>query len=240
MFAGFPFDSSNPFVFETAKEVLSLAMDALRRDARLRALGVPADAGGRARIPATDEGRVWDLLPLAPEGTDFTHAPHLTVGVHEEWVEAMITFPNAMNSVLRRRLTDIGEERFSAYMSAAARSIDALSGSYPGVVPWFRGIQRRYKNQTIVKSIDALLEFDLRTALDDDIGPKHLPIWLQAGYAAYVEHGSANCQIQVGAQFRYDECPALKEPRAIGALAEVWIAYSPLLAEVMSGHPRSA
>lgn len=229
MFAGFPFDDDHPYTYLEAKRLLGLAMAELRSDERLHALGVSPMEQGRGAIRGSKDRRVWDLLPLAPQGSTFTNAPHLTLGVHEESVEAMLTFPHAMDRSIRRRVTNLGTEGFQHCIGAVLDNMKPLLDRYPGMVPTFRGIQRRYRTQTIVRAIDALIEFDLRTAFPTTDGPKHQASWLHTGFAAYATPGISNYQIQIGALLPYRDCPELREPMAVEAMAEVWLACKPLL-----------
>lgn len=229
MFAGFQFDENHSYNYLEAKRVLGLAMGELRADERLRDLGVLPSAQGRGAIRGSKDRRVWDMLPLAPAGMAFTDAPHLTLGLHEEWVEAMVTFPNALNRNMRRKIIDLGQEGFGGCIAEIVAQMQPLLKQHSGMVPLFRGIQRRYRTPSIVKSIDATLEFDLRTAIFVSDGPKHQVRWLEAGYGAFMQPNDSNYQIQIGAQFWYRNSPELASPTAAHLLADVWLACRPLL-----------
>ncbi|MEP7241791.1 MAG: hypothetical protein ABI697_12970 [Devosia sp.] len=229
MFAGFAFSDDHPYTYLEAKRVLGLAMDELRSDTRLRALGVQPAEPGRPAIKGSNERRVWDLLPLSPPGSLFTKAPHLTMGVHEDWVEVVVTFPHAMDGIIRRRIIDLGREGFAEQVEQILRAMRPLLEAHPGIVPWFRGIQRRYVNPSIVRAVDGSLEFDLRTAVPTIGGPKYQRQWLDTAFGMFEKRDGANYQMQVGAQLRFKDCPELSEASSVGLLAEIWLACSPLI-----------
>jgi hypothetical protein len=208
-------------------------MEELRLDERLRALGVQTSEQGRSAIKGSKERRVWDLLPLAPAGAAFTKAPHLTMGVHEDWVEVMVTFPNAMDSSIRRRLVQLGSDGFVNCVDEILEAMQPLLTKNAGVVPLFRGVQRRYKNPSIVRSVDGSLEFDLRTAFGVVDGPKYQARWLETGFGMFAERNGANYQMQIGAQFSYRDCPILAQASSVKALADAWLACRPLLLVAM-------
>jgi hypothetical protein len=95
-------------------------------------------------------------------------------------------------------------------------------------VPVFRGVQRRYRTQRSIPSIDARIEFDLRTAFSSSGGPKFQPHWLAAAYGAFVNKNS-NYQMQFGVVFPYEKSVEIKTSRAIDLIAEAWIGCKPVI-----------
>ena len=79
------------------------------------------------------------------------------------------------------------------------------------------------------RNIDAMIDFDLRTAAATPSAPKRQPRWLAAAYGSFVNKEGANYQIQIGALFRYDRCPELRHANSIGLIAEAWLACKPLV-----------
>jgi hypothetical protein len=100
---------------------------------------------------------------------------------------------------------------------------------YPGVAPWFRGQQRRWSSLKAIPYLDALIEFDLRTAGEGSKGPQPQLRWLEAGYGSFVNKERSNYAIQLGAIFRYERCPELRRPDATDLIARAWLACEPLV-----------
>jgi hypothetical protein len=233
MFAGFPFGEDHPFTYLEGKRLLGLAMGELRKRGDLRELGMNPRGAGRPAITGRNEDRVWDLLPLAgtEEAGSFTSHPHLTLGVLREGVEAMVTVPHAVNRAMRANIAALGLEGFEALARQVLERYRPLLRRHPGAVPYFRGVQRRYPSQRARPFVDARIEFDLRTAIAGSGAPKAQPRWLQAAYGAFVNKEGSNYQMQVGAQFRYGHCPALRsEEQALEMIAAAWIGCAPLVA----------
>jgi hypothetical protein len=100
----------------------------------------------------------------------------------------------------------------------------------PGMQPWFRGQQRRWRSQRSIPYLDAIIGFDLRTAGEASEGPKLQERWLEAGYGSFVNKKGSNYEIQLGAVFRYERCPELRRPKtAIDLIAQAWLACAPLV-----------
>src|SRR5262249_43020472 len=145
-------------------------------------------------------------------------------------VEAMVTVPNDVNTAIRRRIRSLGEDGFRDVAAKALANLRPLLRAHPGAVPWFRGIQRRYPTQSSPALVDARIEFDLRTAISGAGKPKHQPNWFRAAYQSFADKKGANYQIQMGVLFRYEYCPELKKPDALGLIAEAWLGFAPLVA----------
>src|SRR5207253_630452 len=152
---------------------------------------------GRPAITGRRGDAVWDFISLsnAPDTErNFTKYPHLTLGVGLHSVEAMVTVPNSVNSLMRRNLTQLGEARFQELTAEIVERLQPLLRSHAGAIPWFRGVQRRYKTQRSIPFIDAKIDFDLRTAVPASGPPKTQRLWFQAAYGAFVAKGGANYQ----------------------------------------------
>jgi hypothetical protein len=232
MFSGFGFGEDHPVTYLEAKRVLGLAMGELRQRRDLQqALGMNPKLPRRPAITGRNEGRVWDLLSLASarEELAFTRNPHLTLTITSEAVEAMVTVPHRVNNKMRKRLIELGERGFRNLTEQVVQNLQPLLAIHPGTTPRFRGVQRRYLSQRSKPFNDAVIEFDLRTAVDGSGPPKMQPRWLTAAFGSFVNNERANYQIQMGALFSYEHCPGLKESGAIDMIADAWKACKPLV-----------
>jgi site-specific recombinase len=85
--------------------------------------------------------------------------------------------------------------------------------------------------------VDARIDFDLRTAFDDSLGPEttpqHEPQWLVAVFEALSQKRS-NLQMAVGARFDYNLCSLTQSPAIAQRLAECWVAYKPIIDKMLS------
>lgn len=233
MFSGIPFGSEHPITYLEAKRVLGLALGELRQRRDLQqVLGMNPAVPGRPAITGKNEGRVWDFLSLAKATGEeaFTSHPHLTLGITGEGVEAMVTVPHRVNSEMRKRLVELGEAGFVGMVDQIVGNLEPLLAKHPGATPRFRGVQRRYPSQKSKPFIDAVIEFDLRTAVEGAGAPKMQPRWLAAGYGSFVSKESSNYQMQLGVVFPYEHCPELKEGSSIGMIASAWLACKSLVA----------
>jgi hypothetical protein len=232
MYSGFPFGRDHPFTYLEGKRVLELALGELRsrRDLR-KQLKMNPKTPGRPAITGRQRDAVWDFLSLASadEGKNFTKYPHLTLLVGSQDVEAMVTVPNAVNTVMRRNLIKLGEDGFQALAREVVNGLKPLLRSHKGATPWFRGIQRRYPSQKAAPFIDARIDFDLRTAVPSSGPPKTQARWLLAAYSSFVNKEGSNYQIQMGVVFPYERCPELRQIDALDLVAAAWIACKPLV-----------
>lgn len=233
MFAGIPFNRDHPLTYLEAKRVLSLTLDQLRKHNGLqKILRMDPSLPGRPAITGKQTDRVWDFLQLsgADSTKGFTHQPHLTLGLLPDRVEAMVTIPNAINSQMRKRIKDLGVEGFREVISQIVRNLSPTMNANRGVVPYFKGVQRRYPSQKAIPKVDAQIGFDLRTVGPRSAsGPKIQTQWVDAAFTAFIKKGHANYQFQLGAIIFTDECEAIRTPKAIELIANCWIACLPLL-----------
>ena len=240
VFSGIPFGSDEPYNYPEAKRILKLAMDELRgRKDLARILRMNPNAEGRGAITGRDALLVWDFLRLkdAESGKTHTSYPHLSVGIHYDYVLAMITVPHAINAQYRRNLLDLGADGFIGLMGDINSNLIKSVRKARGAVPWIDVVQRRYPSQRAVPFMDATIRFDLRTAFDRPKGRdpvKTQPQWLEAIWSAFSQKRS-NLQLGIGARFPYGTCPMTRKPEILDYIAEAWIACKPLL-DVMRGH----
>ncbi len=235
VFAGMQFGKDNPYSYLEAKRVLRLAMDELRlRKDLQRELGVDQGAPGRSAITGRDSTRVWDFLRLVgAEGAEnFTEFPHLTLAIHQEHLNAMVTVSHRIRSEFRRRLLNGGLEDFRSIFESILIGFRKSLGEVDGAIPWVHVVQRRYRTQRSEPSIDALLEFDLRTGFRNTHGweesAKRQPQWLEASFDALATKNS-NLQLMVGAKFQFEQCPAAGGPEILEHIANAWLACKPLI-----------
>lgn len=230
-FAGFSFDSEHPFSWLEGKRVLMLAHSELRarRDLQ-KQLGMNPNVIGRDRITGRQADAVWNFLSLSrsDNSKDFTKYPHLTLGITTRAVEAMITIPNAIGGNVKHKLKNLGDDGFRKLIATIVTNMKPLVKEAPGMTPWFRGVQRRYPSQSAAPYVDAEINFDLRTALPNSGPFKEQPVWLAAAYNSFISKRGSNYQMQIGAIFRYNQCPQLRRPETINTIAKSWIACKPI------------
>jgi hypothetical protein len=184
MFSGFPFGRDHPFTYLEGKRILGLAMSELRnRRDLLDRLGINPKAAGRGGITGRQGDGVWDFLWLSEpsEEDTFTKHSHLTLGVGSQAVAAMVTIPDKVDNVMRRKLIKLGEAGFQTLANNMLNNLNPLLHHHKGATPWFRGIQRRWRTRKEKPFVDAEIGFDLRTAIQSTGPPKTQPRWLSAG-----------------------------------------------------------
>ncbi len=235
VFTGVPFHKEHSYSYLEAKRVLRLAMDKLRlREDLRRELGVDPNLSGRGAITGKDSSSIWDYLRLAKSAEAKTHTefPHLTLGLHREYMQAIVTLPNALRGKFRRNLLGKGPDAFVEIFSEILDEFHSSLSSVAGAVPWMEVIQRRYPAQRAEPFVDALLEFDLRSAFpakdQAERSPKLQPQWLKSVSEALSDK-NANLQLAAGVRFHYDRCPEARTPAILDHVAHAWLACAPLI-----------
>jgi hypothetical protein len=239
VFTGVPFGAESQYNYLEAKRVLRLAMEELRlREDLHRAFGIDRNAAGRVAITGKDSSSVWDYLRLlkASEAKTFTEFPHLTLGIHREFMHAIVIIPNGLRSDFRRKLLGKGQDTFIGVFSEVLVKFSESLGTVAGAVPWVELVQRRYPSQRSEPFVDALLEFDLRASFrtKDSKGkaPKFQPQWLRSVYDALNDR-KANLQLAAGVRFPYDRCIATNTREILDHIACAWIACEPLISKIL-------
>ena len=233
-FAGIPFGPDNPYTYPQAKRVLGLLRSELLADSRLqRVLKADPNSKGRGAITGSGDKRIWDYIGLhASRGAQvFTQLPHLTIGVHDDHLEATVTIPNGIRSRLRSKMLGAHYEDFERLIDGVTRALVRALQPFPGAVPNVTVVQRRYQTQRSQPTVDCMLHFDPRTALAAAAirgRVKEQPHWLRVTYEVLKARRS-NLQFQVGAEFPYATCPAVHESRIARAVADTWIACAPII-----------
>ena len=229
-FTGF-FERSQDYSYNEAKRQLRLALEELRsRNRLIDAKLINPTATGRGAITGKEATEVWDFLHLTktPHDAAFTQYPHLTLGIGQERLEAMLTIPNSLNTTAKNRLKHLGEAGFEEVCGQVLDNFSSVFSIENEAAPFMRGIQRRYRSQRDTKPhIDALIEFDLRTITNGQ-GPKNQHQWLAALYDVFSNRNS-NYQIQIGAVFRYDLCKTIGTADALILIEETWCACQPII-----------
>lgn len=235
VFSGIPFGNDEPYTYLQAKRVLGLLRDELRGDKRLaKQLHVDPDSPGRGAITGRAGRLVWDFIGLkqARTATQFTQYPHLTLGVRDDRLEAYVTVPNGIRSRLRNNILGESYQDFESLIAEITASLMTVVREVPGSAPNVVVVQRHYATQRSQGTLDCVLRFDPRTAVEvarSARGPvKVQPQWLQASYDALRSRRS-NLQLQVGVDFPYDTCPTVATRKIVRACVDVWLACRPLI-----------
>ena len=229
-FSGFFFSEDDDYSYLLAKAKLKRAMRELRKDQRLiKQLVIDPAVHGRGAITGKTEERVWDYLSLSSPYNinDFTKFMHLTLGITATAVEAMVTVPDRIATQPKNSVKALGIDGFKKMSQSILQKMTPVLVKEPAAVPTMRAVQRRYPTQRSVPYIDALLEFDLRTAFDGE-GPKKQIQWIEALFEAF-ERKKSNCQFQFGVVFDHAKCVTMRDAIALDLLAMSWIACKPLV-----------
>jgi hypothetical protein len=234
-FAGIPFTKDQPYNYLEAKRVLELLRRELvgRRDLQ-RKLGADEHSKGRGAITGREGSAVWDFISLkrAKGASNFTQFPHLTIGLHREFLEASVTVPNGIRSRYRTALLGGGPEEFTDLIEQTTRQLMKSLKGFKGSVPKVVLVQRHYLSQRAPATVDCLLQFDPRTAIslgNSGTGRvKHQPQWL-AVTRETLKARRSNLQFQIGAVFPYTTCPKTRTASIVEAVARAWLAARPLL-----------
>jgi len=235
VFDGIRFGKEEPYSYPEAKRVIRLLMDELRSNSQIQSgFGVNPAIKGRGKITGQESDHVWDYLPIgvSEEARAFTEFPHLTVGIHRGFVQALVVVPNGIRTDFRRALLDGGNEGFQQRFRSVVTNFREVIKDQVGATPIVEAVQRRYPSQRSEPFIDATIEFDLRTAFENDFGwetsPKRQSQWLTAVYESLSQKRS-NLQMAVGGRFQYDSCPWVGKPEIAKFLAKSWLACKPII-----------
>jgi hypothetical protein len=230
-FSGIHFDENEPYNYPEGKRLIKLMMDSLRQQPDLSGL-INSRAKGRGAITGKRRETVWDYLRLKGLDSEVSHTrvPHLSLVVDRESLKAFIAVPNSMEARYRRRLTEMGEDGFVTLMSLVNGNTRKIIRRYSGAFPYANMTQRRYASQKAKPTVDARMDFDLRTAFPDGKRQKvkHQDQWLHALYDIYCEKRS-NIEWSVGVAFPYEKCAKTQSPEILDAIAESWLACVPLI-----------
>ena len=239
MFDGFQFSSENPYTYGEGKRLLKLAMEELRKDRALKALGMDPDAQGRGAITGRGQRGVWDFLSLTdrPKHGSFTSYPHLTLSIHADHLQAAITIPNGVVSAVRRRLIDLGVEgliELNAQILKRARQIMSRGG-------WIEAyaVQQHFASQRSRAVVDARLDFKLETCHTggDKARVKRQPEWVKL-FAELLSRKKANIQFGYVVHLPWGT-KGLDSRESLALIVESWQALKPLLDTVRGATSRT-
>jgi hypothetical protein len=233
MFDGFRFSDENPYTYLEAKRLLKLALEELRKDATLRALGVDPKAIGRPAITGRGGRAVWDCLSLKdrPSRSPFTKYPHLTLAVHEDHLEVSLTIPHEVIQPVRQRFRELGPDRLAEVNGKILRRARRLIAKGGWVEA--HAHQRHYKAQRSPAISDARVTFRLETSQSRRSGPvKPQPEWLEL-FASLPRRKQSNIQYQYRVHLPW-AMRGLDSRSSLRMIAESWKALKPLL-DVLRG-----
>ncbi|MEQ8735655.1 MAG: hypothetical protein RIC29_12085 [Rhodospirillaceae bacterium] len=240
-FTGIPFSADQQYSYGEGKRLLKLIMAELRASKALtQNLNVDSNAPGRTAITGTNEQRVWDYLSFNSPASRkaFTKSPHLTLGLHADTLSVMFTIPNSVAPNIRRNLCSLNKDGFEHLLARVVANMESMSTWDENIQPWFNGQQRHYKSQRSPPTIDAAIQFDLRTAIKVNlkadkkkIPVKYQPWWLDAAFGALTEKRESNYQVQIGALAPYDKVNVTRSNKCIDLIVDIWTACSPVIDE---------
>lgn len=236
-FHGFEFGEEGIYSDLEAKRILRLAMDRLRERQDLPSkIGIDPRRSGKKALRGA-----WDILVFAssPESDNFTVSPHLTLGVGQNSVSAMVTLPNNARAA-RRHLIAVGEDGFRTMVNAVLTNMRRALSSCPGMEPRLRVQQRHWPSRSASPMVDAYIDVDLRTHSDDREAIKFQPQWIDAAFGS-LNKKTSNLELQIGAEFPYATCKDIETPDALDYVAMAWIASRPFISALgmISSHEQS-
>ncbi|HLZ34596.1 MAG TPA: hypothetical protein VKP13_11300, partial [Nitrospira sp.] len=235
VFSGIPFGENEPYTYGQAKRLLKLLREELCQDTRLsKQLGADVTASGRPAITGQDQSSVWDFIPIrhARRAEKHTQYPHLTLVITQDQVGAYLTVPNGMNSGLRARLLGSRLGAFESIVQNVTtdmlRSLKRVQGCVPEIIV----LQRHFRSRRSAGVVDCRLRFDARTTLPTPSryrgSVKRQPQWINAAYEALI-HRQSNLEFEIGCSFPYDTCPTVGDKSIVRAIADAWLACSPIV-----------
>lgn len=232
MFDGFPFSEDNPYTYGEAKRLLNLATQELRKDKRLRAIGMDPNVPGRSAITGRRGKAVWDFLSLKERPSRvFTAYPHLTLAIHAESVEVSITIPNSVAPAVRRSLSDLGAKGLTDLNAVILRRAKLLIRAGASVEAY--AMQRHYPSQRSAAVTDAVLRFKLETSQPRSADRvKSQPQW-SALFADMLKQKRANVQFQYRVTLPFT-MRGMDTRDSIELIVEGWLALTPLLDAIRS------
>lgn len=235
MFDGLKFNEESPYTYREGKRLIRLLGDELQKRSDLRKIGVDPKGPRRSAITGRGADRVWDFLPLriARNAKEFTHYPHLDMGISREGASAAVTIPNGVKGGFKSKLKTIGPDGFRELIADLEKSLRPVVKASRGAKPKMGLQQRHYPTQSSPAEVDGRLDTDLRTMVPEKTsGVRYQPEWVDAIYSILTRKRS-NIQMGVYVQFQYS-CPKVQSREATNLFAKTWTALSPLIDFVCS------
>ena len=164
----------------------------------------------------------WNVFNFLGSSGEFTKSPQLLLWVGCKEVSAKVILPNAAPDRLWSKL---GKWPWAGLMARVLHGMAPAMADCPGMEPRLILKQRHWRTRNGPWFQDAYLEVDLRTLRGDpDSGVKEQRDWIEAARCvAANKNKDSNFELQVGATFRYDHCPAIQTPDALNHVAAAWI-----------------
>ena len=233
-FTGIHFNNDNPYSYPEAKRLLKLLMVELKTNKKIISeMGVDPQSTGRGAITGLKGYMVWDFLSVseARGAQAFTQYPHVTIGIRNTNMGVSITIPHGVKKDIFNNVFKNDMSSFRATLLTIMRNLKHVIKIESGAKPFIRIVQRHYKSQRDTSpTIDAELEFDLRTAFNAGVNAhvKRQHEWLNAACSVMCNKKS-NLQIQVGVEFVYDKCKTISGSKSINLFVESILALKPFL-----------
>ncbi len=232
-FTGIPFSSEHPYSYFEAKRLLGLVINELKNNKKLiRELKIDPHLPTRAAITGQQSSYVWDYLRIqeSKKVKAFTKYPHLTLGIHAEFVNIGLTIPNGVKNEIRNRLFELEYPDFMKVFSDLVSSSEKIIALDKAVKPFTNLLQRHYHSQRSLPTEDASLSFDFRTAFKQKtkVTEKYQPEWLKTIYDI-MRSKRSNLQFQVGFEISYKDSRIIGTPKAINLFEESLFALKPIL-----------
>lgn len=168
----------------------------------------------------------WSVFGFRGSRGGFNESPHLLLHVADTDVCARVILPNKARGGLWTKLRSQG---LAHLMSQVSREMAPAMASCPGMEPRLILKQRHWRTRSGPSFQDAYLDVDLRTIRGDPAsGVKKQSEWMEAAQQV-VANKDSNLELQVGATFPYDRCPAIQTPDALDHVASAWIGCHPFI-----------
>ena len=193
-------------------------------DRAMALLGGRRDLQGRLRIKSDPARKLrtggWSVFGFRGSRGGFNESPHLLLYVGDKDVGARVILPNKARGGL---WTKLRSRSLVHLMSQVSREMATAMGKCPGMEPRLVLKQRHWRTRRGPSFEDAYLDVDLRTLRGDPgSGVKKQREWIEAAQHV-VANKDSNLELQVGATFPYDRCPAIQTPDALDHVASAWI-----------------
>lgn len=230
MFDGLRFTTDNPYTYREGKRLIRLLGDELQQRKDLHKLGIDPKGQRRSAITGSGENRVWDYLPLkvASNAQEFTHFPHLDMGISRDEAVATLTIANGIKGGFRKKLKALGQDGFIDLLKEVEHSLRPILKASPESKAMVYALQRHYPSQRSAGIKDARLEADLRTITAGGAdGVKYQPEWVESIYQVMTNKRS-NIQLGIEVIFSY-ECKKIQSVKAVDLFAKSFVAMKPMI-----------
>ncbi|HSV98125.1 MAG TPA: hypothetical protein VLM75_14480 [Spirochaetota bacterium] len=218
-YSGIHFDDDNPYSYGEAKRLLGLLIGEIKSDRKfLKEIGIDPNSKGRGAITGKNSRSVWDYLSILGSGDEsgFTSYPHVSFIIGDSSFELSVTIPNAVKKYLFNAVFD---QEFSNYQKLLLR---VLNNHHPvlkkdkGAIPFIRIHQRFYPSQKSTPIMISLLQFDMRTMLDNGKNKvvKYQPEWMRFSYDI-MRNKRSNIEFHAGVEFPYPRSTCIMQREGI-------------------------